>query len=347
VDLDAFRAPAGRIIRVGAGEVAYEAFVPHPLPPALELDDGLIRRLSAADRRLGELAGLCRAMPGFQLFVQPFIRREAVLSSRIEGTTAGITDLYAYEAGQLPLFPHLKVPPESEIREVLNYIDTLQYGLERLQTLPVSLRLIRELHARLMEGVRGGQAYPGEFRRSQNRIGPPGRLLREATYVPPPVPEMHEALAALERYIHSEDRYPPLVRLGFIHYQFEAIHPFVDGNGRIGRLLLALLLVAWDLLPQPVLYLSAFFERHRTEYYDALLAVSTRSAWRDWLDFFLRGVAEEAGDTVTKARRLQDLQTEWRGKLASARASGFAFRLLDGLFAAPILTTPRSKKFWA
>jgi Fic family protein len=199
-----------------------------------------------------------------------------VLSSRIEGTQANITDLYAYEASQLPLPGLEPAPPESDVREVLNYVRALEYGLERLNTLPVSLRLIRELHERLMTGVRGEHAAPGEFRRTQNWIGPGNRTLNEAPFVPPPVPQMHECLDSLEKYLHSDDVYPPLVRLALFHYQFEAIHPFLDGNGRIGRLLLSLLLIEWKLLPLPLLYLSVYFHRYRQEYYDLLITVSER-----------------------------------------------------------------------
>jgi Fic family protein len=224
-------------------------------------------------------------MPNPHLLIGPFMRREAVLSSRIEGTQADIVDLYAYEVGQLPL-PGMELPPsEGDVREVLNYVHALEYGLERLNTLPVSLRLIRELHDRLLTGVRGEHATPGEFRRRQNWIGRPGCTLNEATFVPPPVPQMRNALDAFEKYLNSGDLHPPLVRLALAHYQFEAIHPFVDGNGRIGRLLISLLLVQWDLMPLPLLYLSAFFHRHRQDYYERLMAVSERDAWRDWILF--------------------------------------------------------------
>lgn len=333
---------AGRVIQVGEGETAYWAFVPNPLPPKLRIDWPLAQALSDADRALAELAGLGRTMPNPHLLIGPFIRREAVLSSRIEGTQADIADLYAYEARQLPL-PGVETPTsEADVREVLNYVNAMEYGLERLKTLPVSLRLIRELHERLLTGVRGETATPGEFRRTQNWIGPPGCTLKEAVFVPPPVPQMHEALNALETYLHSQnDPYPPLVRLALIHYQFEAIHPFVDGNGRIGRLLISLLLIQWGLLPLPLLYLSAYFYRHRQAYYDLLLAVSERGAWRDWLLFFLRGVAEQAGDAVRRARKLQDLREEWRTRLLQTRASALTLRLLDALFTRPIFTIPQ------
>jgi len=335
---------SGKIIRVGQGEAAYWAFVPNPLPPPLPADWELVRILSAADRALSELAGLGRTIPNPHLLISPFVRREAVLSSRIEGTQANITDLYAYEAGQLPL-PGMETPPsESDVREVYNYVNALEYGLERLQTLPVSLRLFRELHERLMSGVRGEHAAPGEFRHTQNWIGPPGCTLKEATFVPPPPEDMHEALGALEKYLHREDAYPPLLRLGLVHYQFEAIHPFVDGNGRIGRLLLSLLLVQWGLLPLPLLYLSAYFNRHRQAYYALLLGVSERDAWREWLLFFLRGVAEQAEDALTRAKRLQDIQDTWRARLTQARTSALALHLADLLFENPILTIPQAQR---
>ncbi|MBM4430369.1 MAG: Fic family protein [Chloroflexi bacterium] len=330
---------AGRVLPVGQGEWAYWAFVPHPLPPALALDTELARVLSEADHALGELAGLGRAMPNPHLFISPFIRREAVLSSRIEGTQADLSDVYAYEAGQLPL-PGLgrPAPPESDVREVVNYVRALEYGLQRLQALPVSLRLLRELHERLLQGVRGGQATPGEFRHSQNWIGRPGCTLNEADFVPPPVTEMHQALDAFERYLHAPHDYPPLIRLALMHYQFEVIHPFLDGNGRVGRLLTSLLLVHWDLLPWPLLYLSAYFERHRQPYYDLLLAVSERGAWREWVSFFLSGVAGQARDAISRARRLQDLQLEWRGRLQQARRSSLCLGLLDWLFERPLIS---------
>jgi len=338
------QSPSGRLLQVGKGETAYWAFLPLSLPPDLPLDKGLVRTLSDADRALGELAGLGRTMPNPNLLIAPFIRREAVLSSRIEGTQADLTDLYAYEAGQLPLFTEVKPPPpEADVREVGNYVRAMEYGLKRLDTLPVSLRLLRELHARLMEGVRGEHATPGEFRRSQNWIGRPGCTIQDAEFVPPPVPEMQEALDAFEKYLHVEDNYPPLIRLAFIHYQFETIHPFLDGNGRIGRLAITLLLVNWDLLPLPLLYLSAFFEKHRQGYYDLLLGVSRQGAWPRWVEFFLRGVAEQARDAGQRAKRLQDLQEEWRARLAQKRSPGLLFRLADSLFETPILTIPQAQ----
>lgn len=345
MNLDRFRtSPAGRVVQVGQGIAAYWAFLPNPLPPSFSWDPELVHALSEADRALGQLAGLGRALPNPHLLIRPFIRREAVLSSRIEGTQTDLPLLYAYEAGQLTLPGFEPTPPEADMHEVLNYVRALEYGLERLHTLPISLRLLREVHEKLMRGVRGEQATPGEFRRSQNWIGAPGSTLNAATYVPPPPAELMDTLAALEEYLHAEDTLPPLVRLALIHYQFEAIHPFLDGNGRIGRLLITLLLVHWGLLPMPLLYLSAYFEHRRDEYYRLLLEVSASGAWRAWLIFFLTGVAEQAIDAVQRASKLQDLQIEWSRRLSRTRASANLLRLANFLFDMPVLTIPDAAK---
>lgn len=345
MNLDRFRAsPAGRVVQVGQGIAAYWAFIPNPLPPSLIWDSELVHTLSAADRALGQLAGLGRALPNPHLLIRPFIRREAVLSSRIEGTQTDLPLLYAYEAGQLALPGIEPTPPEADMREVLNYVHALEYGLERLHTLPISLRLLREVHGKLMHGVRGEQATPGEFRRSQNWIGAPGSLLKDATYVPPPPAELMDTLAAFEAYLYAEDSLPPLVRLALIHYQFEAIHPFLDGNGRIGRLLMTLLLVHWELLPMPLLYLSAYFEHRRDDYYRLLLEVSASGAWRAWLLFFLTGVAEQAIDAVQRAGKLQDLQVEWSRRLSTTRTSANLLRLANFLFDMPVLTISDAAK---
>jgi Fic family protein len=246
----------------------YWAYIPNPLPPQIAWSVPLISALAEAERNLGRLASLADMLPYPHILVRPFIRREAVLSSRIEGTRASLVDLYHYESAQSSFFED-----SSDVREVHNYVRALDYSLERSKTLPVSLRMIREIHGKLMEGVRGEYLTPGEFRRSQNWIGPPGSTIESATIVPPPVDEMHQALDALEKFIHAPSEIPQLVRAGLIHYQFEAIHPFLDGNGRMGRLLVIILLIEWGLISHPLLYLSAFFEAHRSEYYDRLLAV--------------------------------------------------------------------------
>jgi len=293
----------GQVIRTQNG---YWAFIPAPLPPEIEWTTPLISTLSEADRELSRLTTLAGNFPFPRLLVQPFIRREAVLSSRIEGTRASLMDLYHYESAQLTF-----LEPADDVREVHNYVLALDYGLERLKTLPVSLRLIREAHAKLMEGVRGGNLTPGQFRKTQNWIGPAGRTIETAKYVPPPVDEMQNALNDMEKFIHAETGVPILARAGMIHYQFEAIHPFLDGNGRIGRLLMMLLFHEWNVLSQPLLNLSAYFERYRQEYYDRLLAVSQQGNWEEWLRFFLRGISVQSQDSVFRMTRLQGIRTKY------------------------------------
>ncbi|MBI4267588.1 MAG: Fic family protein, partial [Chloroflexi bacterium] len=261
----------------------------------------------------------------------PFIRREAVLSSRIEGTQSSLSDLLLFEATQ--------VEKRGDVREVQNYVRAMEYGLKRLNELPLSLRFIRELHGVLMEGVRGQHATPGEFRQSQNWIGSPGATLNEATFVPPPVPEMLECLSQLEKFLHAESRLPPLVQAAMVHYQFEAIHPFLDGNGRIGRLLVALLLCQRNVLSKPLLYLSAFFEQRRQEYYDLLLKISSTGAWREWIEFFLKAVTEQSGDAVSRSRRLQELQRSYMQLAREKRLAPTAVQLVNLVLMKPVLST--------
>jgi Fic family protein len=323
------RGKAGKLIKTAQG---YWAFVPNSLPPELELSWEFVNQISEADRRLSELAGAARTLPNPHLLIEPFTRREAVLSSRIEGTVASLSDLMSYEAlGVIN-------PDRPDVLEVANYVTALEHGLKRLVVIPVSTRLMRELHERLMRGTRGEHLTPGEFRRSQNWIGPPGCLLKDATFVPPPETEMKEALSDLEKYIHAESHLPPLVRMALIHYQFEAIHPFLDGNGRIGRLLITLLLCAEGLLPQPLLYLSAFFERHRSQYYRLLLEVSQQGNWEEWIKFFLRGVSEQSVDALNRANQLQQLSLEYRELLHGKRSSATLLQMADLLFKNPVLT---------
>lgn len=334
---------SGRLLQVGKGEEAYWSFIPNPLPPSLDFSSEMVCALSNADRALGELAGLGRTLPA--LFIDPFIRREAVLSSRIEGTQADIKDLYAYEAGQKLLYTGLKpTPSESDVKEVKNYVRALEFGLERQKTLPVGLRLIKEVHEILLEGVRGDRATPGEFRRYQNFIGLPGSTIKDARFVPPPPTEMNEALDAFEKYLHKDNLFPPLVRLALIHYQFEAIHPFLDGNGRVGRLLLSILLANWNLLPIPLLYLSAFFEKHRKQYSELLLSISKYGTWHDWVIFVLQGIEEQARDACVRAKQLQDIQIDWYQRLKKLNYSGLVFKLADTLFTDPFLTIPRAQR---
>ena len=260
----------------------YRAYVPAPLPPPMTWNASLTFELSSADRAIGRLAGEGRRLPNPHLLIRPFVRKEAVQSSRIEGTQATLGELLADEAGAA-----VERSP-SDLREVGNYVVALEHGLARLESLPVSLRLVREMHDLLMRGVRGDMAAPGEFRRSQNWIGSPGSTLSQATYVPPPPAELMGCLDAWERFLHDETL-PPLIHAAVTHAQFEAIHPFLDGNGRIGRLLITLLLVQRDIIPSPLLYLSSYFEATRQEYYARLLAVTDRGEWEEWLAYFPEG----------------------------------------------------------
>jgi Fic family protein len=323
----------GKHVRVPSG---YTAFVPDPLPPPLHWTPELVRALSDADRRVGRLAGEGGRLPNPHLLLRPFVRREAVLSSRIEGTQATLGELLAAEAGAA-----VERSP-ADLREVGNYVTALEYGVRRLKKLPLSLRLTRELHGKLMTGVRGNHATPGEFRRSQNWIGPAGCTLANATYVPPPPEEMLACLGQWETFLHDRSL-PPLVQVALAHYQFEAIHPFLDGNGRVGRLLITLFLVERGILPTPLLYLSAFFEATRRDYYDHLLGVSTRGEWPAWLQYFLNGVARQAEDALSRAERINSLLMKWREAI-SGTASKTPLALVDMLAANPYLTVKRAAK---
>ena len=311
----------------------YWAFIPAPLPPALDWQTDLVELLTKTERSLATLANIGYAFPAPHIMVRPFIYREAVLSSRIEGTQTTLAGLYAYKASQMEL---IEASPDAH--EVHNYVIALEYGIERLKTLPVSLRLIREIHERLMTGVRGDLWTPGEFRRSQNWIGSPGSLLESAAYVPPPVDEMHVALDSLEKFIHTPSDLPDLVRLALIHYQFEAIHPFLDGNGRIGRLLIALLLCEWGILPQPLLYLSAYFEQNRSAYYEHLRSVSQKGTWQAWLTFFLRGLWEQSEEAQKRVRALVALREKYAQQLNNERTAARLMQVVDFLLEQPLLT---------
>ncbi len=327
---------AGRCVRQPE---EYWAFVPNPLPPQLELDWELAGLLAEANGRVGELSGAGRLLSNPHLLIQPYIRREAVLSSRIENTQAGMDDLFFFEADE-------SEPPRApDVREVANYVHAMEYGLDRMKTLPVCGRLVREIHERLMDGVRGGHATPGEFRRSQNWIGPPGCDLMQATYVPPPVEDMLDALSAWEKYLHNAPQEPPLIQCALTHYQFEAIHPFIDENGRVGRLLITFLLCERGLLALPLLYLSAFFEHYRDEYYRRLLAVSQQGDWRGWIEYFLRGVATQAKEACDHAAAILDLNKEIQDQVRTApRAPRHTLRIVERLFRNPVVSVPNLAK---
>jgi cell filamentation protein, protein adenylyltransferase len=329
-----FRSPkAGRVIRSHTG---YWVFVPAPLPPELTYDPDLVLALSRADAALSELSGLGRHLPNPHLLIAPYVRREAVLSSRIEGTKTNLADLLLdeVEAGT-------SEQEDSDVREVRNYVVALEYGIKRLARLPLSLRLVREIHARLMRGVRGDYATPGEFRPSQNWIGPPDSTPASATYVPPPPEQMMEALSDWERFLHIRGRIPDLIQCALMHEQFEAIHPFLDGNGRIGRLLITLFLIERGRLSQPLLYLSAYFEGHRESYYDYLQRVRTDGDWAGWIFFFLTGVAETAQEGVRRAARFMELRERFQKRL---RDKPKALALLDHLFLNPYMSVSRAER---
>ncbi|HEX7039872.1 MAG TPA: Fic family protein, partial [Trueperaceae bacterium] len=301
-------ARAGRYVRQPAG---YRAFLPAPLPPEPPVDLGgeLREILSEADYALGRLDGAVLTLPSPDLFVFMYVRKEAVLSSQIGGTQSSLQNVLAAEA-------RLNDPgAPADVQEVINYVRAMNHGLARLAELPVSVRLIREIHRELMRGVRGGRLAPGELRTTQNWIGPGGCTLGEATFVPPPPDEVPGTLADLERFLHARDGLPSLVRVGLAHAQFETIHPFLDGNGRIGRLLITFLLTEQKLLARPVLYLSHYFKRRRAEYYDRLQAVRDAGDWEGWLAFFLRGVAEVSREAAQTAAAILRVREDCRARI--------------------------------
>jgi Fic family protein len=334
---DAGAHPNGRAGRYQRQLAGHRAFLPAPLPPAppVRLEGELQVLLSQADRALGRLDGSVQTLPNPDLFVFMYVRKEAVLSSQIEGTQSSLQDLLAAEA---EIFAPDTRP--RDVEEVVNYVAAMNHGLACLPELPVSVRLIREIHERLMAGVRGSKLTPGELRRSQNWIGPGGAALADATFVPPPPDVVPEALSDLERFLHQQDDIPQLIKIGLAHVQFETIHPFLDGNGRVGRLLITFLLTECGILHKPVLYLSHYFKRHRATYYDHLQAVRDRGEWEGWLAFFLRGVAEVSAEATTTARRILVLREEHRAIITErlGRAAGNGHKLLESLFDRPIVS---------
>lgn len=332
------RGRAGRYVRQPSG---YSAFLPSALPPdpPVQVEGRLQRLLSEADLALGRLDGSIQILPNPDLFVFMYVRKEAVLSSQIEGTQSSLQDLLAAEAQILD--------PEQprDVAEVLNYVAAMNYGMERLASLPVSVRLIREIHERLMQGVRGQFLTPGELRTSQNWIGPGGCTLNEATFVPPPPHEVANALGALESFLHADDGLPLLLKIGLAHVQFETIHPFLDGNGRVGRLLITFLLCEKGVLHKPVLYLSHYFKRHRQRYYELLQATRDEGDWEAWLEFFLQGVAEVSVQAAETARRILALREDHRSAIAAnlGRAGGNGHIVLEHLFVRPIVSVNEVK----
>ena len=319
---------AGRVIRQPEG---YSAFIPADLPPVppLRFDSQLATVLAGAGTALGRLDGVAATLPNPELFVAMYVRREAVLSSQIEGTQSTLDDVLAYEIdserGKLP----------GDVEEVVNYVKAMNYGLQRLQTLPLSLRLLREIHGVLLSGGRGSDKTPGKFRDRQNWIG--SSRLTDAVFIPPPVHEMRTALGNLERYLHDHDGLDPLIVCALAHAQFETIHPFLDGNGRVGRLLITFLLCHEKVLQRPVLYLSHYLKQHRGTYYDRLMAVRYEGDWEGWLRFFLTGVATVAREAEQTARRIVQLREQLRDAAQAGGVSVNVLKLMDHLFEQPVI----------
>jgi Fic family protein len=317
---------SGKLITQPGG---YKAFVPEKLPPGppLRIEGALQNLLLQADMALARLDGMGYFLPNADLFIAMYVRKEALLSSQIEGTQASLEDIFEYESGDKP-------ENINDVAEVINYIRALNYGMDRLKTLPMSLRLIKEIHGVLMQGTRGGNKTPGEFRKMQNWIGPPGSTLKDARYIPPPPHEVVKTMGDLEQYIHKGRKLPVLIDCGLVHYQFESIHPFLDGNGRVGRLLITFYLYFREVLHRPLLYLSYYFKKNRQEYYDRLNMVRDKGDYEQWIAFFLKGVVETADSAVETARKILELQTKhrellWKKKLSSPLAVGILERLFQ------------------
>ena len=315
----------------------YKAFIPEPLPPKnpeLSIDDELQDYLSAADISLGRLDGSIQMLPNPDLFIEMYVKKEAVISSQIEGTQSSLSQLLKKES-------EVNDPDTpSDVYEVSNYVKAMHRGLELLNDLPVSVRLVKEIHKELLRNVRGQEKNPGELRKSQNWIGSEGRDIRHATFVPPPEHEMVKALSDWEKFLHQNDHIPVLVKIGMAHAQFETIHPFLDGNGRVGRLLITLLLCEWDKLQEPVLYLSHFFKQHRQEYYELLQNVRDLGDWESWIKFFVRGVGEVSGQATDTSREIVRLREKHRGLIVEefGNVAGNGLKVLERLFLKPYIT---------
>jgi len=313
----------------------YRAFIPNPLPPELPInyDDELQSLLSKAERTLARLDGITTVLPNPDLFIAMYVKKEALLSSQIEGTQASLEGILEFEAD---------LPPKediNEVKEVINYVKAMNYGIERLKELPMSLRLIKEIHKILLEGTRGAHRDPGEFRRSQNWIGPPGASLNEAIYIPPPPDMVLSTMGELEKFLHSKDNIPPLVRIALIHAQFETIHPFIDGNGRVGRLLITFYLFWKGILARPLLYLSFYLKNNKADYYDMLMKLRLEGAYENWLKFFLNGVSETSEESANTAREIIKLKDDLITKIyENSISSVYAVKLIDLLFVTPLIS---------
>ena len=321
----------GRYVKQTGG---YKAFIPALLPPkpSVKFSSELQTLLSKADRALARLDGVVTVLPNPDLFIAMYVKKEALLSSQIEGTQASLEGVLEFEADLTPK------EDIDDIKEVVNYIKALDYGIEKLKTFPMSLRLIKEIHKILIKGTRGMHKTPGEFRRTQNWIGPPGASLNEATFVPPPPGMVLELMGNLEKFIHSKDNIPPLVKIALIHSQFETIHPFLDGNDRIGRLLITFHLYWRNILSKPLLYLSFYFKKNRAEYYDLLMKVRKEGVWEEWIKFFLKGIGEVSKEATNTARKIIKLKDDLITKLyENSISSIYAVRLIDLLFKNPVI----------
>lgn len=321
---------SGYYVDTGTG---YKAYVPNKLPPnpEIKMDWEMQKLLSDADRNLGRLDGITEILPNPELFVAMYVQKEALISSQIEGTQASLVDVLDTEI-------HEDSKKRNEIADVVNYVHAMRYGLKRLNELPLSLRLIREIHSRLINNTRGSDRNPGEFRNTQNWIGPAGCTLKNASYVPPTVPNMNTALGDLEIFFHEEDFIPPLIKIALIHAQFETIHPFLDGNGRMGRLLITFWLCHQQILKQPLLYLSYYFKKNRTEYYDRLMDVRFKGAWEQWIKFFLKGISEVSKEATNSAKKIIELKEAASLVLSSKNSGSNSQKLLDILFERPLIT---------
>lgn len=324
---------SGHYVRQPQG---YSSFVPASLPPdpGVVMDDAMLALISQSDRALGRLDGSIQTLPDPDLFVLMYVRKEAVLSSQIEGTQSSLDDVLEAEAKVF------RASRPRDVNEVINYVRAMNHGLERLKDLPVSIRLIKEIHQRLLTGVRGAERESGELRRSQNWIGPAGCTLHEASFIPPPMEEVPQALSELERFVHGNAPMPALVKIGLAHAQFETIHPFLDGNGRIGRLLITFLLCERRILHKPVLYISHYFRRHRDRYYALLQGTRDEGDWEAWLKFFLAAVAEVSDEATETARQIVELRERHRGIITEhfGYAAGNGLKVLERLYSRPIIS---------
>lgn len=325
---------SGTVSRQSTG---YLAFIPKSLPPdpPLQLDAEALSLLTEASLSLGRLNGLASVIRDPDLFVYLYVRKEALLSSQIEGTQCSLEDVLEE--------PEAK-KGNADIEEVSNYVSAMNQGLEKLKEIPISTRLIKEMHAVLMEGVRGSNKAPGSFRGTQNWIGTPGATLEAAEFVPPPPQEVNEAMSALEKYIHSNDSLPPLIKAALVHAQFETIHPFLDGNGRLGRLLITFVLCSWGVMEKPLLYLSYFFKANRTEYYSRLMATRTKGDWENWIKFFLRGICEASKMANQAALDIYDLHKSDLAKIHRADSSPATNRVFEIFCRFPISTIPELQR---